>query len=392
MSTSVKKRKICFIITSFIHYSRNLLILEELNNRSNVDFHVVIAGTALLSKYSAQGAYVEDMLKADGFKNLYEVHFNLEGSKLVVKAKTAGLGVIELSSLYNQIEPDIVVVRGDRFETLSAVIAASLMNIPIAHIEGGDVTGTIDESIRHAVTKLSHIHFATNEPARKRIIKMGERPEYVFNTGSPDIEVARKFARESLDNDALRRTGSGAHIDTDNAYLITSYHPVTTELEYLAENTRTILQALYELGIPTFWFWPNFDAGAEEKIARELRAFNDTTKDHKIKFMRYIPPKQYLALLKRAKCLVGNSSAGIKECSYLGVPVVNLGSRQEKRLRGDYVLDASHNKKEIINAIERQLKKGSYPSSRLYYKPNTSKKIADTLATIDLYIQKSFTE
>ena len=196
MSTAhVRKRKVCFIITSFIHYSRNLLILDELKKRKDVDLHIIIGGTALLSKCSARHAYVREMLEADGFKNLYEVYFNLEGDNNVVKAKTAGLGMIEFSLLFNHIRPDLVVVRGDRFEVLSAATAAFYMNIPIAHIEGGDVTGTLDESIRHSITKLAHLHFATNDQAYNRILKMGEPEKYVFNYGSPDIEVVKVFGK-----------------------------------------------------------------------------------------------------------------------------------------------------------------------------------------------------
>lgn len=392
MTQRTKKRKICFVITSFIHYSRSLLVLEELNKDNNIDLHIIIAGTALLPKYSSHSAHVQKMLKTDGFRNLYEVHFNLEGSQPVVKAKTTGLGVIEFSSLYNQIMPDLVVVRGDRFEMLGAALAASLMNIPIAHIEGGDVTGTIDESIRHAVTKLAHIHFATNESSKKRIIRMGERPDYVFNVGSPEVEVVMKLGDNELDTRALQNTGSGAHVDAGKDFIMISYHPVTTEIDQLAGYTQTLLQAIHELNIPALWFWPNFDAGAEENISRELRVFNDTVKTHNIKFMRYIPPRQFLALLKRAKCLVGNSSAGLKECSYIGVPVVNIGTRQKNRLRGENVLDVSYEKKAIMNGIEQQVRVGKYPVSDAYRALDTSRKIAETLANADLYIQKSFVD
>jgi len=367
-----------------------MLVLEALGKHPGVDLHICIAGTALLGKYSAHGAYIRDVLQKSGFSNLYEVHFNLEGGDPVVKAKTAGLGIIELSSLYNQIKPDIVVVRGDRFEVLSAAVAASLMNIPIAHIEGGDVTGTIDESIRHAITKLAHIHFATNEDARRRIITMGENKKYVFNVGSPDIEVVMRYGKGKPNHAFIQETGSGADINTRQPYLIVMYQPVTTELETLRENTRMLLRTVHSLNIPAFWFWPNFDAGAEEGIAKELRIFSDKVKDHSIKFMRYIPPKEYLSLLNSAVCLVGNSSAGIKECSYLGVPVVNIGSRQTNRLKGRHVLDVSHDENAVIHAIQKQIAKGRYTPSRIYAKPDTAKNITEILATAPLYVQKQF--
>lgn len=386
------KRKICFVITSFIHYARNLLVLEELNRRADVDLHVLIAGTALLSKYSASHAHVKNMLEEDGFENLYEVYFNLEGDKPVVKAKSTGLGVIEFAALYNRIEPELVVVRGDRFETLSAASAAALMNIPIAHIEGGDVTGTIDESVRHSVSKLSHIHFATNEAARRRLLSMGENPEYVFNFGSPDIEVVRRIGVNAARPESAPATGSGARIDTTKDYIVVSYHPITSEIDRLAEYTRNLIEAIHESNIQAFWFWPNFDAGAEEKISHELRSFNDRVKEHSIRFMRYIAPRQYLALLNYTRCFVGNSSAGIKECAYLGVPVVNVGTRQAERLRGENVLDVPEEKESIKEAIRSQLARGKFSPAKEYEDDNTSKRIAETLGTAKLYLQKSFHE
>ena len=392
MDKSNKKirRKICFVITSFIHYARNFLILEELRKRSDVDLHIIVGGAALLSKYSSNYAHVKEILESEGFKNIYETHFNLEGDSRVVKAKTAGLGIIEFSLLFNNIQPDVVVIRGDRFEILSAATAASYMNIPIAHIEGGDLSGTLDESIRHSITKLSHIHFSTNEPAKRRILKMGERNEYVFNFGSPDVEVAQKIAGKNYKLD-LSRTGSGAEINTDEDFLMVMYHPVNSELDELKARTRKLLKMINEINIPTIWFWPNFDAGAEE-ISHEIRHFKDNTPGHKIRFMRYLPPKEFLTLLKKTKCLIGNSSAGMKESSYLGTPVINIGNRQNNRLRAENVIDVEENNDQLVKIIKKQIKNGSYKPSHLYSVNNTSKNIARTLATISLYTQKNFVD
>lgn len=391
MAESNNKRKICFVITSFIHYSRSLLILEELKNRDDVDLHIAMAGAILLSKYAAKDANIRDILRNDGFNNVHEVYFNLDGGKKITQAKTAGLGIIEFSSFFNHIKPDLIVVRGDRFEILSAAVAAAYMNIPVAHVEGGDVSGTLDESVRHAITKLSHIHFATNEPAKNRILRMGERPDYVFNFGSPDIEVAQKMVEEGNNNGFdFSKTGSGFDFVPGSDYMMITYHPVTTELDKLARNASMLLEIVHETGVPTLWFWPNFDVGSEE-ISHELRAFKDQTPDHKIKFMRHIHPRKFIHLLKNAKCFIGNSSAGIKECSYLGVPVVNVGSRQNNRLRSENVIDTDFDKDKIREAIQKQLKAGRYPVSDLYkIEDSPSGKIADVLATIGLYIQKSF--
>ncbi len=367
-----------------------MLVLEELKKRSDIDLHIIIGGTALLPKYSSKYAFVRNILESEGFKNLYEVYFNLEGDSAAVKAQTAGLGLIEFAHLFNNIKPDVVVVRGDRFEVLSAATAASYMHIPIAHIEGGDVTGTLDETVRHSITKLAQIHFVTSEQARRRVIQMGEHRDYVFNFGSPEIEVVQKVVQgtETVD---LSDTGSGAPINPGATYLMVMYHPVSTDRAELKGHTNALLKAVHEIGLPTLWFWPNFDLGAEE-ISHELRVFNDTVKDHRIRFLRYLPPKHFLTLLKNTSCLVGNSSAGIKECSYLGIPVVNVGTRQAGRLRGDNVVDAAEETGALKRTIRRQLAVGKYPPSRIYSGNGTSKNIAKTLATTKLYIQKKFYE
>ena len=181
----MKKRKICFVITSEIHYARNRLILEELKNNNNVELQIIVAAGALLDSYGD----VIPLLKKDGFSYNAKIVMTIQGGGCISMAKTTGLGVIELSSAFDNLKPDIVVIRGDRYEMLSAAIAASYLNICIAHIEGGDVSGNIDESVRHAITKLSHIHFTTNELSQKRVLRMGENPNYVFNVGSPEVEL-----------------------------------------------------------------------------------------------------------------------------------------------------------------------------------------------------------
>lgn len=383
------KRKICFIITSPIHYSRNLTILDELKKRRDIELHIILGGTAVLSKYLSKMADMGKMLRDSGFKNIHETFFYLDGHKDISKAKTVGLGIIEFSSTLNTIRPDVVVVRGDRFEVLAAVISATHLNISIAHIEGGDLSGNIDESIRHAITKLSHIHFTTNEFSKRRVIKMGENPEYTFNFGSPDIEAVSKFSRNKVD--AEINTGSGYQIDFSKPYIIVMFHPVTTEEKTLIKTTNILLEAIVAMDIQTIWFWPNADNGSEE-ISHELRKFKDNNPNSKIRFMRYLPPQVFFSILRNTKCLVGNSSAGIKECSYLGIPVVNIGTRQNNRLKAENVVDVDFNKATIIKAIKKQIKLKNYNSSKIYHLKDTGKKIAKVLSTIDLYIQKKFFE
>lgn len=391
-SKSPKKRKVCFIITNPIHYSRNLLVLEELKRHKNIDLSIIIGGAALLPKFSAHDANTEDLLRKGGFTNIRRALFHLDGDSLLVKAKTSGLGIVEFSSIFDDIRPDIVVVRGDRFEVLAAAIAAAYMNIPVAHIEGGDESGTIDESVRHAISKLAHIHFTTNEQSRNRLIQMGEQPDFVYNVGSPDVELAMQVANTGEKYAAsLKNTGSGFETNPNRPFVIVMYHPVTTELDSIARNTKILLRAVYNLNIPALWFWPNVDAGAEI-ISHEIRFFKDTTPRYKIRFLRYLPPKIFLTLLKNTLCLVGNSSAGIKECAYFGTPVVNVGSRQDNRLRAENVLDVGYNVPAIERAVKLQIRRGKYPPSTIYSCQDTSKKIAAVLASVTPCLQKRFFE
>lgn len=378
------KRKICFVITSKIHYGRSKLILEELQARSDVELQIVVAASALLEMH---GNVLEDMAH-DGFTVNDKIMMTLEGGNTVAMAKTAGVGIMEFATAFDNLQPDIVVVRGDRYEVLSAAVAASYLNITVAHIEGGDVSGTIDESVRHAITKLSHIHFPTNEQSAHRVIRMGENPKYVFNVGSSDIEfVAKNTFRVS--EKLINYLGVGDVIDIDKLFLMVMQHPVTSEVRANRANITATLEAVHELGVPTIWFWPNVDAGADE-VSKGIRIFRETHNPKHMRFLKYLPPEQFIGLLKRAACLVGNSSAGIKECSYLGVPAVNIGTRQEGRMRAENVVDAGYEKAAIKRAIKRQLAHGPYKPSVIYYKKGTSKKIAQILAKIKVYSQKRF--
>ncbi len=387
------KRKVCFIITSYIHYSRNFLILEELRKRDDVELHIILGGVVLLERYASHNFNIKSILEDEGYANIHEAYFNLDGDNYIVKSKTVGLGIVEFSSIFHAMNPDIVIVRGDRFEVLAATIAAVYMNITVAHIEGGDISGTLDESVRHAITKLAHVHFATNEPAKQRILKMGERPEHVYNFGSPDIEVVRAMQHKGHDirTIAVDQFGSGVSFQPNEPYLMVMYHPVSTDLGSIAENTKKLLEAIHRTGLQTIWFWPNFDAGAEY-ISHELRVFKNKVADSRIRFLRYLPPKDFLSLLVNTRCLIGNSSAGIKECSFLGIPVVNVGKRQSNRLVADNVLSSGNESDEITAAIAKQLEVGRYPSSALYAEDGTSQAIAETVATTELYTQKRFVE
>lgn len=377
------KRKICFIITNRIHYARQEILLKQLQGDPDFDLQLVVGGAALLDKYST----VVLSLERHGFE-IHEHMLNLvEGGNHAAMAKTAGLAVLELTNTFQKLNPDIVLIRGDRFELLAAAMTAAYLNKTVAHIEGGDVTGTIDESVRHAITKLAHIHFVTNEAAYRRLLQMGENPAYVFHVGSPDLEFAAEVQRKP-DAEMLNRIGVGGTVDFSKPYILVIQHPVTSEADNL-ENVLKTLQVVNDLGVQAFWFWPNPDAGTDA-ISAGIRRFRENNSTPRIRFIIDVHPRDFISLLKYSTCLVGNSSSGIKEASFFGVPVVNIGTRQQGRERAENVMDVDYHTDAIRSAIRRQISHGPYQPSLIYYKSDTAKRIRGILKSVPLYTQKRF--
>jgi UDP-hydrolysing UDP-N-acetyl-D-glucosamine 2-epimerase len=305
-------------------------------------------------------------------------------------AKSTGLGLLELPTLFELLKPDVVVTVGDRFETMATAVAGAYMNIPLAHTMGGEVTGTIDESIRHAITKLAHVHFPANQDAADRIIRLGEDPAAVHVVGCPRIDLVAEVIRNgsaALDGDWLDREGVGGHISTDEPFLLVSQHPVTTEYGRAEQQINETLMALEELKMPTVMLWPNVDAGSED-VSRGMRKFRERCKPEYIRFYKNFPVETFLRLMRSAACLVGNSSAFIREGAFIGTPAVNVGSRQDGRERGPNVLDVDCDRAAITAAIRTQIKHGLYPPAHLYGDGKAGARIADLLATAPLHVQK----
>ncbi len=379
-----KRRKICFVITSHIHYGRSRVILRRLKARKDVELQIVVGASAILPQY---GNVLADM-KRDGFTHHAKITMTLAGGDPVAMAKTTGIGITEFATAFENLQPDVVVVRGDRYEVLAAAAAAAYMNIPVAHIEGGDSTGSIDESVRHAVTKLAHIHFPTNELAEKRLLRMGEDPRYVFNVGCSELEPLASHDK-TITSAMINRHGVGDPIDIRKPFILVIYHPVTTQVDVNRKHAEALLRAIGKMKMQTIWFWPNVDAGTDQ-ISKAIRVFREHDDAKHIRFAKYVDWNEFIALLKQCACLVGNSSAGIKEASFLGTPVVNVGSRQHGRLRGENVMDTAEQTDAVVRAVRKQITHGRFAPSSLYYKKHCGKTIADTLATVDLYVQKTF--
>lgn len=381
-------RKICIVITARPSYSRIKTALTAIKNHPKLELQLVVAGSALLGRYGNAVDYIE----SDGFTVVEKVFMVLEGENPTAMAKTTGLGVMELANVFYKLQPDAVITIADRFETISTSIAAAYQNIPLIHIQGGEVTGNIDEKVRHANTKLADIHLVASEDAKKRVIKLGENPEMVVNTGCPSIDLAKEIAQNpTLDFNPIKKYGGvGIDIDWKSGYIVVMQHPVTTEYNQSKKDVTTTLQAISELNIPTFWFWPNVDAGSDG-TSNGIRAFRELHKPKNIHFFKNMEPNDFLKLLKNSQCLIGNSSVGIRECAYLGVPVVNVGTRQNRRQRGKNVVDVMYDKSEIKEAINKQLASESFEIEHLYGDGEAGKRIAEVLATIKFGYHKTIT-
>lgn len=382
------KRKICVVVTARPSYSRIRTALEAIKRHPKLELQLVVAASALLDRYGSAANYIEK----DGFNITAKVFNVLEGENLAAAAKSTGIGILELSSVFVNLNPDIVVTIADRFETMATAIAASYMNIPLAHIQGGEVTGNIDEKVRHAITKLADYHFVASEGAYKRVINLGEEPESVFNTGCPSIDLAQEVKIDpSFQEDPLVKYGGvGAELNVSEDYIVVMQHPVTNEHEESRKHIAETLEAIGRLGVPAFWFWPNVDAGSDG-TSKGIRSYREKNKTNHIHFFKNMEPTDFLRLLANAKCLIGNSSVGIRECAYLGVPVVNIGTRQNRRDRGNNILDVGYSADEIQHAVTYWLNSERPKSSEVYGGGNAGEIIADTLSKVSLMFHKTIT-
>lgn len=354
----------------------------------DLELQLVVAASALLDRYGTAVNYIE----ADGFPIAARVYMVLEGENPASMAKTTGLGMLELATVFDNLKPDIVVTVADRFETLATAVAAAYMNIPVAHIQGGEVTGSIDEKVRHAVTKLSDLHLVATSGASERLLRMGEELRKVFVTGCPSIDLAAAIDDDpALNFNPFERYGGvgGLHALT-NGYLVVMQHPVTTEHEMARQHVMETLEAIYKINMPALWFWPNVDAGSDG-TSNGIRSFREKYQPENLHFFKNMEPTDFLRLLYSSKCLIGNSSVGIRECSYLGVPVVNIGTRQSGRERGPNVADVGYCKHEIRSAVEGQLANGRYPKSDIYGRGKAGAQISEVLASAPLEIEKRLT-
>ncbi|MCU1275208.1 MAG: UDP-N-acetylglucosamine 2-epimerase protein [Bryobacterales bacterium] len=376
------RRKVCVVLVDRANYGRLKPVMLEIQRRADLDMQVVAAGTMVLERFG----HPVDLVRQDGFDVHGEVYLEVEGSTPATMAKSVGFGVVEFSSEFQRLKPHIVLLIGDRYEALAAALAAAYMNICIVHIQGGEVSGSIDESARHAITKLAHFHFPSTKRSADYILRMGEHPDSILGVGCPSSDIA-----QSLDGPLLppvvNNIGSGAEINMLEPFLLVVFHPTTTDYGDERGQMTELLEALQRLSMQTVLLWPNIDAGSDS-ISKAVRIFRDKIGPNWLRTLTNLAPENYLRVLSHAVCAIGNSSSFVRDASFFGTPVILVGNRQEGRETDQHVQSVNPVAREIEAATRFQLRHGRYAASTLYGDGRVSGRIAAAVAQLTPYVQK----
>lgn len=334
----MKKKKIVFLTGTRADYGKIKSLMKKVEESEKFELYIFVTGMHMLSKYGSTWREIEK----DGFKNIY--HFINQKSNSYMDT-TLSNTILGFSNYVHELKPDLIVVHGDRLEALAGAIVGAFNNIKVAHIEGGEVSGTIDESIRHAITKFSHIHLVSNEEAKMRVMQLGEREESIFIIGSPDIDVMLSDELPTLEQVKERY-----EINFEN-YSILMYHPVTTAVDQLHENIRNVVNAVIESRRNFVVIYPNNDEGSTI-ILNEYKRFQGNIRFKILPSMRF---EYFLTLLKNCDFMIGNSSAGVRETGVYGIPSIDIGNRQKGRYdlyKLKNIIHVDENKNKILEAIE----------------------------------------
>jgi UDP-hydrolysing UDP-N-acetyl-D-glucosamine 2-epimerase len=377
------KRRVCFVVNSRANYARIKTAILACLNHKDLETFVIVGASGVLYRFGN----VAELIEADGIKIESKLYTVVEGNDPIAMAKTTGLSLIDLAQEFHRIRPSVVVTVADRYETIATAIAASYMNIPVAHTQGGEITGSIDESVRHAITKLSHIHFPATKNAAEVLRKLGESPDKIFWVGCPALDLAHEVPHESIDSVMRRYHGVGNSLDFSKPFILVSQHPVTTEFMDARQQIEQTLQGVLASKIQAIWLWPNVDSGSDA-LSKRIREFREEHSDAPMHFYRNFSSEDYVNILREATCIVGNSSSGIREASFLGTPSVNIGSRQNGRDRAPNVMDVGYNASEIEAAIQAQARNGRFESSEIFGDGFAGEKMAEILASVSLGVDK----
>jgi len=371
-----ERRRIAVITGTRAEYGIIHPVLEEIEAHPGLELSLVVMAQHL----SPDFGYTVQEIERDGFKIAARVETLLSSDSLGGMVRALGLAIIELAQAIEMIQPAIIMVTGDRGEMLAGAIVGAHMNIPVAHLHGGEVTGTVDEFIRHAITKFAHIHFAASEQSAERIRGLGEDERRIFITGAVGLDQIRKG--EFLPPE---RVLAELKLDDSKPILLVSQHPVTTEIEEADSQMRETMEAIKELGYQTVLIYPNSDAGGR-KMRKVVKEYENLPFLH---VFRNISRELYLGLMNVADVMVGNSSSGIIEAPSFKLPFVNVGTRQQGRQRGGNTIDVPYEREKIRQAIGYGLSDGQFRNSLARAKNPydfgmAGKRITAILATIEI--------
>ena len=370
----MKQRKICIVTGTRADYGLLSWLMKSIKKDPGLKLQIIATGMHLSPEFGL--TYQE--IQEDGFVIDKMFEMLVSGDSPIATTKSTGLGLIGFASSFQELDPDLIILLGDRFEVLAAAISATFARIPIAHIHGGETTeGAFDEAIRHSITKMSWFHFVSTKQYEKRVVQMGEDPERVFNVGALGVEAVKKINLLSK-KDLMEKTG----IRFKNKNLIITYHPVTLENETSKENIQALLDVLYDLeDIYLIFTMPNADSD-NRVIARKINQFVERQNERSIVFTS-MGQLNYLSTLQFVDGVIGNSSSGLIEAPSFNIGTVNIGDRQKGRLSSNSVIDCQPNIKSIRSAIKilysKDFQKALPNYDNIYGDGSTSKKIIDVL-------------
>ncbi|MBM4149471.1 MAG: UDP-N-acetylglucosamine 2-epimerase (hydrolyzing) [Lentisphaerae bacterium] len=378
----MSKRKICVALVDRANYGRMRPVMYAIRNHPDLTLQTVCAGTMVLERFGK----AVDIVENDGFEVHGQVYVEVEGSVPVTMAKSLGFATIEFAGEFQRLQPDIVLLIGDRYECLAAAQAAAYQNICLAHIQGGEISGGIDECARHAISKFAHFHFPATARSAEFLVRMGENPATVFNVGCPVGDYIHALDTR-LPRDIFAR-GVGASVDHDKPFFLAIFHPVTTEFGDEGNQVGQLLAALDEMAHPTVWLWPNIDAGSDH-VSKRLRSYRERHPENGwLHLVKNLPPETFQKALKKTCCAIGNSSSFVRDSTFSGTPVVLVGDRQEGRELGENTVTVQCTAQAIRDAVVRQCAHGRYQPLTLYGDGHASCRIAQQLAGIVPYKQK----
>jgi GDP/UDP-N,N'-diacetylbacillosamine 2-epimerase (hydrolysing) len=380
--TNSGKRKVCVVLVDRANYGRMKPVMQAIKDRPGLELQVLCTGTMVLERFDQP----VNVVRQDGFRVDGEIYIELEGSTPTTMAKSIGFGLMEFASEFHRLKPDVVVLIGDRYEALAGAIAAAYMNITLVHVQGGEVSGSIDESARHAITKFAHFHFPSTLRAAEYLVRMGERRDTVLGTGCPSSDIAGSLARQ-LAPETVNSRGSGVELDVSRPFLLVVFHPTTTEYGGEQRQIQVLLEALDALKIQTLLLWPNIDAGSDH-ISKVIRVYRTQGHAGWMRTLTNLTPENYLRVLANTACAVGNSSSFVRDAGYFGTPVVLVGNRQNGRETDEHVTRVEVALDKIVGAIKKQLDHGRYEPSTLYGDGKVSTRIAEALEKLVPYRQK----